>query len=366
LDLDDFTPEPDLSKARTPPSRWYLDPALFEEEKRRVFGRTWQWVGHASDVARPGDFLAGEVAGEPVVLVRDSGGSLGALSNVCRHRASLVASGKGNRRSLQCPYHGWTYGLDGRLLAAPEFEGVEEFVRSEVRLPTFRAEAWGPFAFANLSAEGPSLAEILGEIPSAIARIGCDLGRLRFHARRDYPVRCNWKVYVDNFLEAYHVPVAHPSLHRELDYDRYRVETFRYHSRQSAPIRPAKGEGERRYGAPDSAALYYWAFPNWMLNVYPDNLSLNVVLPLAPEESLVVFEWFFFEGAAEEAARATIAFSDEIQREDAGLCEAVQRGLRSARYDRGRYSVRRENGVHHFHGLLHEFLEGAGRGRART
>ncbi len=357
---DAFPFEPELSKAQTPPAAFYLDGGLFEEERTRVFGRSWQWVGHAADVAKPGDFLASEVLGEPLVLVRDGTGALRAFSNVCRHRGSLVACGKGNRRSLQCPYHGWTYGLDGALLATPAFDGVRDFDRGAVRLPPFRAETWGPFAFANLSEEGPTLPGILAEIPAGIGRLRCDLSRLRFHSRRDYPVRCNWKVYVDNFLEGYHVPTAHPSLLRELDMDGYRVDTFRFHSSQFAPLRPAKGEGARRYAGPDAGAgaLYYWVFPNWMLNVYPDNLSLNVVQPLGPQETLVVFEWYFFEGAGEleRTAERTIAFSDEIQREDVAICERVQQGLRSSRYDRGRYSVRRENGVHHFHGLVHEFL----------
>jgi phenylpropionate dioxygenase-like ring-hydroxylating dioxygenase large terminal subunit len=359
--------EPDISKAQTPPAPFYLDGGRFEAEKDRVFGRTWQWAGHASDVAKPGDFLASEIAGEPLVLVRDAGGGLRAFSNVCRHRGSIVACGKGNRRSLQCPYHGWTYGLDGALLAAPEFDGVRDFDKASVRLPPFRAETWGPFAFANLSTEGPALPEVLAGIPDEIARLRCDLSRLRFHSRKDYPVRCNWKVYVDNFLEGYHVPTAHPSLLRELDMDRYRVDTFRFHSSQFAPLKPGKVGESRRYGGPDAGAgaLYYWVFPNWMLNVYPDNLSLNVVLPLGPEECLVVFEWYFFEGTQdlERTAEKTIAFSDEIQREDMEICERVQRGLRSSRYTRGRYSIRRENGVHHFHGLVHEFLAGEARDR---
>jgi choline monooxygenase len=180
-------------------------------------------------------------------------------------------------------------------------------------------------------------------------------------------IECNWKVYVDNYLEGYHLPIAHPGLFKELEYDQYRVETFRYYSKQHAPIRELKpGEvlgRDRRYlrepGAEENA-LYYWIFPNTMLNIYQDNLSTNVILPLGVDRTLTIFEWFFAEpgtGAGWESMQQTIAFSDEIQREDIAVCEQVQRGLRSRSYDRGRFSAKRENGVRHFQALVEEFLE---------
>jgi choline monooxygenase len=202
----------------------------------------------------------------------------------------------------------------------------------------------------------PSLAEVLGAIPGEVAKIGCPVDQLRFAYRRDYTIECNWKVYVDNYLEGYHLPAAHPSLFRELDYAQYRVDTFRYYSSQIAPIRRREAGDARRYDFADGSneALYYWIFPNYMLNVYPDNLSANIILPLGPERTLTIFEWFAYgHGGVQQA---TIDFSDEIQQEDIGICESVQRGLRSRNYDRGRFSVKRENGVHHFHGLLAEFL----------
>jgi len=213
----------------------------------------------------------------------------------------------------------------------------------------------------NLDGSAPPLEEVLGEIPDEISGIGCPLDRLRLSQRRDYVIECNWKVYVDNYLEGYHLPAAHPGLFRELDYAQYRVETFRYYSSQTAPIRAREAAGEaaaapRRYQFTDTSndALYYWIFPNYMLNVYPDNMSANIILPLGPEKTLTIFEWFAYGDAGVQ--QATIDFSDEIQQEDIRICESVQRGLRSRHYDRGRFSVKRENGVHHFHGLLAEFL----------
>lgn len=349
----DYNPTSDLARAATMPARWYIDPAVLAAEKQQIFGHTWQAVGHASAVRQAGDFLACEIQDEPVVVVRGEDGVLRAFSNVCRHRASTIADGAGNCSKLRCPYHGWTYALDGRLFAAPEFEGVADWRREDVALPQFCVETWGPFLFVRLAAGGPSLLEFLGDIPQKIRDFGCDLDSLHFHQRRDYHIACNWKVYVDNYLEGYHVPTAHPGLFRELDYKRYRVDTHRYYSSHFAPLRPSAGETGRRYNDGE-AALYYWIFPNFMLNIYPDNLSSNIILPDGPERTVTIFEWFFPPGS--DAVSRTLDFSDEIQQEDIRICESVQRGLRSRGYQQGRYSVSRENGVHHFHLLVDEFL----------
>lgn len=357
MDLSDYTPEPDLSRAATLPARWYIDPAFLDFEKERIFRRTWQFAGYAHQVSKPGDYFACDIAGEPLLIVRGAEGTLRALSNVCRHRASTIAAGHGNCGTLRCPYHGWTYGLDGRLLGQPEFEGVQDWDRSAVSLPGFRVDTWGPFVFVNLGASGPPLADVLGDIPQNVNQLGCDLGRLQYFGRRDYVIDCNWKLYIDNYLEGYHVPAAHPQLFGELDYKQYRVDTYRYYSSHYAPLRPA-GDENRRYSNPDpgAGALYYWIFPNFTLNIYPDNMSINIIVPLSFDRTLTIFEWFFLPDTDAAIPARTIAFSDEIQQEDIRLCEAVQRGLHSDTYERGRLSVKRENGVHHFHLLVHEFL----------
>jgi choline monooxygenase len=365
IDLSDFVPSPDLATAQTMPSRWYTDPAFLQLEKEKIFWKTWQPVGRADMVARPGDYFTCDVVGERLVITRGIDGVLRGFYNVCAHRAGPVAAGKGNRKSLQCKYHGWTYDLEGRLLTAPEFDGVQNWSRDQVCLPSVRVQEWGPFIFVNLSADAPDFFAVYGDIDAEIKRKGFDIGAMRAMERRDYYIDCNWKVYVDNYLEGYHVPIAHPGLFRELDYDQYRVDTFRYYSSQYAPIRPAK-DGEiqgrdRRYvrTEDEAEALYYWIFPNTMLNIYPDNMSINIILPLDHRRTLTIFEWYFEEpgtGSGWESMQQTIAFSDEIQQEDIEICLAVQQGLESRAYDRGRFSVKRENGVHHFQALLHEFL----------
>src|SRR5262249_38491331 len=223
---ENFDPKTDLSRAQTIPSNWYTDPAMLEAEKRSIFWRTWQPVGRIDMVMRAGDYFACEVLGEPLVVTRGTDNVLRALSNVCRHRAGPVAVGRGNRKSLQCRYHGWTYTLDGKLFAQPEFEGVQDWNKSEICLPQVQVATWGPFVFVNLDPKAPPLTEILGDIPRETQKAGFDLENMRFLERRDYIVNCNWKVYVDNYLEGYHIPIAHPGLFRELDYENYRVETF--------------------------------------------------------------------------------------------------------------------------------------------
>lgn len=365
MNFDDYSFTEDVAGAETIPSRWYTDPRFLDLEKERIFHKTWQWVGHASQVAKPGDYLTCDLQGEPLIVLRDEKGELRALSNVCRHRAGKLVSDCGNVKALRCQYHGWTYGLDGKLLGAREFEGVQDWRKEDVRLPAMRAEVWGPFVFVNLDADAKSLAETLAPITQEIQGAGYDLNDFRFAVRKDYEVGCNWKVYVDNYQEGYHIPVAHPALFRELDYDQYRVDCQPGYSHHHAPIRQfragdpraqdrryANGEGEKR-------TLYYWIFPNWMVNIYPDNMSINVILPLGADRTLTIFEWYFTD---EKLARGQkwleeeASFSDLVQQEDIEICEAVQKGLRSRTYDKGRFSAKRENGVHHFHKLLSESL----------
>jgi phenylpropionate dioxygenase-like ring-hydroxylating dioxygenase large terminal subunit len=359
--------------AHTLASRFYTDPAILEIEKARIFRRTWQLVGTLSHacgevngvkrtIAEPESFFTADVGGEPIVVVRDKQGTLRAFSNVCRHRAGPIASGSGCKNVLRCGYHGWTYTLDGRLIGTPDVEGVEFFDRSMMGMVPLRLETWEQFIFVNFDQSAEPLAAYLGEIPGQAK--GFQFDGLELAERRDYVIDCNWKVYVDNYLEGYHIPIAHPGLMREIDYSQYRTDTFQYHSQQFAPIRAMKAEdaGERFYapGTGSQEALYFWIFPNLMLNIYPDNVSTNLIVPLSQDKTLTIFEWFFHDVASakvQERVKKAVAFSDEVQQEDIGLCESVQRGLRSSTYDRGRYSVKRENGVHHFHMLLGEFLE---------
>jgi phenylpropionate dioxygenase-like ring-hydroxylating dioxygenase large terminal subunit len=356
-----FPFDPDITRAATIPARLYNDPVYLELERERVFAHTWQLVGRREQLAEQGDFITAEVGNDSIAVVRD-GDALRGFHNVCLHRAGPVAHGCGRRQTLQCRYHGWTYSLSGALLRAPEMEGVEDFRPDEMHLRPVAVDTWGPLVFANLDGKAPPLADVLERLPAQVAPFHCE--SMRYVMRKEYDLACNWKVYVDNYLEGYHVPVVHPGLHKELDYDQYRVEPHRYYSLQHAPLRPVPAAAtDRRYvpaAADTPEAFYVWIFPNIMLNIYLGQMQTNVVLPLAHDRTKVVFEWYAAappaDPATDERWRRLVAFSDEIQDEDIAICETVQRNLRSRVYDRGRYSAKRENGVHHFHSLLHEFL----------
>jgi choline monooxygenase len=342
----------DISRAWSIPALFYTDPEVGARERDRIFARTWQVVGHHEQLLKAGDFFTTELLGEPLLLVRGAQGELRAFYNVCRHRAGPPAEGCGSRKVFRCGYHGWTYGLDGALISAPEFDGQPGFDAGEFTLAAVRAEEWSNLIFVNLDPDAEPLAKTLGQLPQQAERFG--FAGMKLFERRTYEMKCNWKTYVDNYLEGYHLPSVHPGLNRELDYNAYTVEPYARHVRQFSPIRGAQpGDAmPRRYqeAAEDLTTDYFWIFPNWMLNCYPDNVSLNIVQPLSPDRSLAIFEWYLPEkdlGSA--AAKASVEFSDQIQMEDVGICETVQRNLHSRSYRRGRYSIKQEAGVHAFH-----------------
>ena len=365
LDLTDYRPEPDVAAASTLPARWYVDPAFHPLERARIFARTWQYVGHLGQLPGPGAYFTATVAGEPVVVVLGADGEPHAMSNVCRHRARTVAEGQGTCKILQCRYHGFSYDLTGKLLTAPDFEGVKNWNPADFALPPLRLERWGPLLFVTLDAGAPPLHAMLGPAAEEVAARGVPFAAMRFVDRREYRVRCNWKVFVDNYQEGYHVPTAHPGLLQELDFKRYRIEPRDYTTLQHAPIRTNPSEA-RRYG-PDAEldeALYYWLFPGFMVNVYPDNMDVNHVQPLGPDETLVVIEWFATDPAAFRPTFEAqgLAFSEQVQQEDMTICEAVQQGLGSRFYTQGRFSPKQEPAVHRFHQLVHAFLAHQGEG----
>src|SRR5262245_7227303 len=236
MTLSDLTA--DLDRGLSLPASWYTDPAILSLEAERIFRRTWQYIGRLEQLARVGDYVTGEAGGVPVVVVRGEGGLRGFV-NVCRHRRHLVMSGAGQRQSLQCPYHGWCYDLDGCLTAAPRSDREVGFDRTGLSLLPVGVDVWGPFVFVNADPAAPPLADYLGELPAVLARHGLDLGRLRFRQRDEWRTDGNWKVLVENYLECYHCPLAHPGFCSvlEVDPDAYALRTFEWASAQFAPVR---------------------------------------------------------------------------------------------------------------------------------
>jgi choline monooxygenase len=333
-------------------------------ERARIFRAAWQYVGRADQVARVGDFFTGAVADVPVVVVRNEAG-LAAFVNVCRHRRHEVVSGAGNRRTLQCPYHAWTYDLAGRLRAAPRSQHEADFALEDYPLLPAAVDTWGPFAFVNVDAGARPLTHYLGELPSIVARSGLDLAALEFHDREAWEAEANWKVLIENFLECYHCPVQHPGFSTvvDVDEDAYRLQSYRWFSSQVAPVRPAALEGRGRKPAYDvrgavTQAQYHYLWPNFTLSINPGqpNLSLDVWMPAGPERTRGLSEHWFGPEVPEAARREIIDFNHQVSREDERLTDSVQRGLRAGVPARGRFLVGSEHLIIHFQKLILEHL----------
>jgi phenylpropionate dioxygenase-like ring-hydroxylating dioxygenase large terminal subunit len=346
----------------TLPGSWYTDDAVFEEEKRRIFREAWQYAGPAAAVAEPGDFVTSRAGDVPLVVARATDGALNAFVNVCRHRAAeVVRDERGRRRTLQCHYHAWTYGLDGALRAAPGTNDDPDFDPSQFSLVRAQAETWGPFLFVNPDRSAPSLAETLGDLPGIVASSGLELDGLRLRETADYDTAANWKVVVDNQLECYHCPVAHPSFMTLVDVDDYTLEAHETFSVQRGRVRDSAKDGTAgpyrvREGVDESFYVFVW--PNFALNVYPGpgNVSVNVYEPVGPHRTLARYHYYFSDAVSDDELREFVAFIDQVQREDIVLCESVQRGLRSGFYEQGRLIREREDGLRHFQRLVRRAL----------
>jgi choline monooxygenase len=353
--LRDYDASLPLAEATTIPGAWYTDPRVWDLEKRAVFGRTWQVVGRASQVASAGQYITAQIGDEPIVVVRGGDGVLRAFFNVCRHHAAAVMTeAAGCAERLRCPYHGWTYALDGELRSTPEFEDVQCFDRKRNSLVSVRVEIWESFVFVCLAHDAPPLTDHLGALVGQVAPL--HLGSLQFAERREYTLSCNWKVFVDNYLDGgYHVPYLHRGLNSILSFREYTIENFSRFCLQSSPIDTLAPGGDAVTASVRAGqALYYWLYPNFMMNWYEGYLDTNLVVPLALDRVKVVFD-FYFSDVSEAAAarnRRSMDVSERIQDEDHAICESVQRGLASRAYDKGRLSVRREAGENLFHRLL--------------
>ena len=358
--IDTYNPDVPLAEALTPPSSWYVDPRIFELEQRTVFARSWQMIGRADQVREPGQYISGELAREPILVIRGNDGILHGFFNVCRHHAATVMpNAEGRTQTLRCPYHGWTYNLDGTLLVTPEFAGVRNFDRSMNGLIPVHSAQWEGLVFVRLSPEGLSLEDFLSEdITQQIRQLNLD--KLRWMERRSYTLNCNWKVFVDNYLDGgYHVPYLHLRLSSVLDPAQYTIETGERFCLQSSPVSAEKADQQTAAVRQGERALYYWIYPNLMINWYEGVMDTNLVCPRGVDRTEVIFDFYFADTSKtfRQRNRASIAVSERIQAEDVAICESVQRGLVSRAYTAGRLSVRREAGEHLFHRLLYADLK---------
>lgn len=347
-----------LAGGRTLPYDWYTGPAVLSLEQERVFRRHWQYAGRAGQVAEPGSYFTGRAGDVPLVVVRGHDGALNAFVNVCRHRGSLVCEGEGRRETLQCPYHAWTYGLDGTLRTAPRSEGEPGFDKADFPLLRMQVDAWGPFVFVNPDLGAPPLADALGEVPALVAEV-LDVDALAFHHRSESTLEANWKVCTENYLECYHCAVAHPGFSKVVDVapDAYRLEEGRLTSSQFGPVRE-RWSGDFDPSGEVERGQFHFLFPNTVVNIMPGhpNLSIGPVLPAGTERTERFLDYFVAPDAGEAWVADLLAFDDQVGIEDVALVERVQQGVRSGMVEHGRVLAGAERLLCHFQSLLVESL----------
>jgi phenylpropionate dioxygenase-like ring-hydroxylating dioxygenase large terminal subunit len=332
----------------TLPYGWYSDPDVLRREQERIFRSAWQYVGHLGRLAQPGYFAA-EVGRTPVVVTRDREGVLRGFVNVCRHRGQVVAEGEGRRETLQCPYHAWTYGLDGRLRAAPRSEEEPDFPQDELCLVPVAVDTWGPFVFASAGSEPEPLAQTLGSLPAQVAELGLDVDSLVHHSRWESEVEANWKIVCENFLECYHCQVAHPGFSELIDVspEAYVLSSDGRLSTQHGPLRTAAPADEL------PRAQFHFLWPNLGINIFPGrpNISIGPIVPRTPERTYRFLDYFFGHEVEPAWIEELLAFDDQVGREDRGLVEGVQRGVASGALGHGVLMGRSEQLIGHFQAL---------------
>lgn len=344
----------------TLPYTWYVDPAIARLEQERLFGRFWQYAGRLDQVAEPGQFTTASAGALPVVLVRGRDGALRGFLNVCRHRGFVLCEGEGRRETLQCPYHAWTYDLDGGLRNAPRADQEPGLDTTDLGLIAISVDSWGPFVFVNPDPEAAPLTEWLGEIPASLADNGVDVDALTFRFRAEIDeYASNWKVNAENFLECYHCQVAHPTLARAIDVSKsgYLLETRRWSSSQFSPSRNG-GSGVYDASGAVTRGQFHYLFPNTVINAMPGrlNLSIGPIIPRAPERTYRYLDYFVGPDLDEEWFAELLALETQVGLEDVALVERVQRGIAAGGLDHGVLLPESERLIAHFQALVSEHL----------
>jgi choline monooxygenase len=359
--INSYNPSAPLAEAWTIPASWYTDQRIYELELKTVFVNSWHYAARLDQLEQPGDYASGDIAGQPIVVVKGSDGVVRGFFNVCRHHAAaVVTEPEGTANQLRCPYHGWTYSLEGELKGTPDFTGVCNFERKNTGLVPIETSFWENWVLVNLNRKPYwTLEDFLGsDLRNQIAPLS--LGQLHWVERRHYSFDCNWKVFVDNYLDGgYHVPYLHKGLDSVLDYSRYMIENGERHCLQWSPMISEGAEAQTGAVRKGDRALYYWIYPNFMINCYDGVMDTNLVVPRGVAQTDVIFDFYFPDISESARSRnlASIEVGQRIQDEDMDICRSVQRGLSSFAYQAGRLSVRREAGEHLFHRLLHADLK---------
>ena len=355
-----------LEDGWTLPASWYSDEAVYALERERVFAGSWTYAGPTEWVRDPGSFFASQVGHVPVALVRGADGTLRGFVNVCRHRGHLVVQGAGCRETLQCPYHAWTYDLDGSLRNAPRGGREPGFDPSGFSLLPVSVGTWGPFVFVNPDPDASPLEETLGSLEGIVAESGLRLDEIRFHSHEEWPISSNWKVALENYLECYHCPTAHPGFSKVIDVapDAYRLQLHPSFSSQVGPVRASAlaGNGKASYTPRGDVkqAQYHFLFPATTINIAPGipNLSIERWLPDGTRRTIEVTDYFFGPDVSAEEIDELVAWDTQVAEEDVALVEAVQRGLDSGMVPQGRLMTASEQLIADFQRRVRDALVG--------
>ncbi len=370
----------DLSKVGEPietavglPNCTYTDPAMLKFERRKVLGSGWLGVALATDVPNPGDVFPVNVAGQPLIVLRDREGGIRVFHNVCRHRGTqLVDAPSQGRRNLVCPYHAWCYDLTGRLVATPRFNGIEDHSHPTLKdgsqdLKSVRSEVWNHIVFVNLSNDAEPLTEFTRRLDERWAPF--DLANVHHGGSMTFEIKANWKLVLENFLESYHLPKVHPELNRYSPLaDHVLLVDEVFMGQLSLNYRPKDGAAGLPLfpNLPEDRATtgeYLLLFPNLMLSVTPDHFRITFVTPVTPELTLQRWEFFFVgrESTEERFAEARQTVVDRVgavTREDIDVLEWMQAGRHSDGFDGGRFSPYHETTTHHFQKLVAQRMNG--------
>jgi choline monooxygenase len=344
----------------TIPWSWYSDPAILGVELERIFHRSWQYAGPLGELPGPGSYFASETGPVPIVVTLDGDGVLRAFVNVCRHRGAVVATGAAKRGTLQCPYHAWTYGLDGRLRAAPRGDEDPALDVGCMGLVPVSVGTWGPFVFTNPDPEASPLSEALQDLPEVVAAHGLDVDALRFNRRVRYSLRANWKIALENFLECYHCPVNHPGLVEVIDERRLELRASGLRTSQFAPVHPRSLDGRGpidAHGEIDSGQNHLW-FPTLKFNVLPGhpNLSIGPLWPTSPVTCEAYLDYWFGDSADQQWIDDVFEFDTKVGAEDTALVEGAQRGTTAGMIDRGWVLGGAETLIGHFQDYVRDRL----------
>jgi len=357
--------DPDPARSWSLRAEAYTERRWADADVAGILARSWQWICHVERLRDPGSYVSATVAGMPVAVVRGRDGELRAFYNVCKHRAHELLSGSGTTRNIVCPYHAWTYGLDGNLKAARRADRMESFDMGEVCLDPVLVEEFGGMVYVNLDTAATPLGEQAADLAEEIASWAPDVAALTHAKRLSYDVATNWKNVIDNFLECYHCHIAHKEFVDLVDMDTYEVRT---HGIWSSHFAEAGKHANAAYdvsGASVTEHAVWWLWPNTCLLRYPGrgNFMVFQAVPDGPERTLETWDFYLESTELDEAEKESVRYIDDVlQQQDIALVESVQRGMRTPAFDQGRIvfdparagSGLSEHGVHHFHGLVLE------------